>query len=142
MMRSQQVLLLVTTLLPGCLTDETVVLTPIRAVVYGTVTSDVEFPVSGIRVAMKADPVDCPATDLSYVNVGTFEAFTDSNGGFRSEVIYLLWPNEERRDFCLHMAITPPSFSGLRDTTVSIGPLHFSSSISDSIRADIVLQPR
>jgi hypothetical protein len=126
----------------ACMT-ETVDLTPVLAVIHGTVRSDAGSPVPAARVALRTQPEGfCPATEHTSVNVGTIEALTDAGGTYRAEVLYLAWPHEETRDFCVHLVITPDPLSGLRDTAISVGPVHFSPTVTDSLRADVVLQQR
>jgi hypothetical protein len=123
----------------GCMT-ETVDLTPVWAVIYGTVRSDAGSPVPGARIALRTQPEGvCPAIAHTSVNVGTIEAFADAGGAYRAEVLYLAWPHEETRDFCVHLVATPPLAGGFQDTAFSVGPLRFSSIVSDSARADVVL---
>ena len=129
--------------LVGCLTDETVTLRPGQAVVYGTVRSVSGSPVPDVWVAMRVDnTAACPATENTNVNVGTFDTYADAAGAFRVEVHYDLWPQDRTRDFCVHLVVTAPIHENLRDTALSVGPLRFTATVTDSVRADIVLQPR
>jgi hypothetical protein len=122
---------------------ETVTVVPLWAVVYGTVKSEAGSPVPGARVTMRAELEGaCPATAHTNVNVATYEAFTDESGAFRAEVKNDLWPHVRVEDFCVHLVVTPPVVTGLRDTAFSVGPTRFSVVVTDSARADIVLQPR
>jgi hypothetical protein len=127
--------------LSACLTDETVTVRPVWAVVYGTVRSASGSPVSGALVAMRAEPEGaCPATEHTNVNVATYEALSDNNGAFRAEVKNDIWPHVHTQDFCVHLVVSSPG-SGFRDTALSVEPIHFSPTVTDSARADVVLSP-
>jgi hypothetical protein len=128
--------------LGGCMT-ETVTIVPLWAVVYGTVSSAGGSPAAGVWVTMRAELEGaCPATAHTNVNVATYEAFSDDEGKFRAEVRNDRWPHVQVEDFCVHLVITPDPLSGLRDTALSVGPVRFSPTVTDSVRADVVLQPR
>lgn len=125
--------------LSGCMT-ETVTVVPLWAVVYGTVRSEAGSPVPGVRITMRAELEGaCPATAHTNVNVATYEAISDGGGYFRAEVKNDRWPHVQVEDFCVHLVITPDPLSGLRDTAMSVGPVRFSPTVTDSVRADVIL---
>jgi hypothetical protein len=84
----------------------------------------------------------CPATAHTNVNVATYDAFSDESGAFRAEVKNDLWPHVQVEHFCVHLVVTPPVATGLRHTALNVGPTRFSVVVTNSARADIVLQAR
>jgi hypothetical protein len=127
----------------ACQVDGPVTLVPVSAVVYGTVVAVSGQAVPGVRIEMRLDPEGrCPALEQTNVNVGTIETMTDEEGAFRTEVLHAISLDDPLEATCVRLVVSPPLPAGLRDTAISVGPVRFTRFVTDSVRAEIVLQAR
>jgi hypothetical protein len=148
-MRSSCRLLLapfVMALVSGCVRDITeggADVQILRGVVYGTVSSEDGMKVPGVGVEVRPDPNgSCPAQEANSPNVATIQASTGADGTFRAEAVLGVGIDVSVRATCVRLDVTSIASSDLMDTSASVGPLRFAKTVTDSVRADIVLQPR
>ena len=135
-------ILTLTLLALACAGEEPLTLTPFRAVVYGMVMSTSQASIPNVTVLMRSDPQGrCPAQEDNAVGVTPVQAVTDATGRFRGSVLLLIPLGTPFDTSCIRLDISPPI--AFRDTSISVGPVHFAPAVpSDSVRADIVLEPR
>jgi hypothetical protein len=135
---------LVISMAPGCidaLTEGDAVVQILRSVVYGRVLSEAGTAASGARIVLRPDPNgQCPAQQQHSPSVAEVQTSTGADGTFRAEVVLSAGAGVTLETSCVRLDITPPTSAGLRDTSVSVGPVRFTRVLTDSVRADIVLQ--
>jgi hypothetical protein len=113
----------------------------LRGVVYGNVSAQTGAGVSGVGIDLRPDPNGgCPAQDELSPNVATVQAVTGADGAFRAEVFLAVGTEISVQSSCVRLDIAPTPSAGLRDTSVSVGPVQFMRTVSDSVHAGIVLR--
>lgn len=140
-MRRTASLLPAVLLIASCNLQKPLIEGPFRfAVMYGLVASEAGVGLAGVRVALQPDPEgQCPATRNRRGDVAPTVATTDAAGRFRVSVVQ----GKNFESACVWIEVTPPAALGVRDTSISVGPVRFTlRDASDSVRTDVTLAAR
>lgn len=135
---------LLTTMASGCIsavTEGDVVVQVLRGVVYGRIVSQAGTAAAGAGIVLRPDPNgQCPAQEQPSPGVAEIQTSTRTDGTFRADIVLSAGIGVSLETSCVRLDITSPASAGLKDTSVSVGPLRFTATVTDSVRADIVLQ--